>query len=486
MQRFRSHPDMPCPQQITTVGEFVHALGKLKSASRLTFRQLEERASRCGESLPRSTMADMLRRPTLPRAELVAAFVRACGCSLGGVDAWLASHRRLAHLSRTPPAGHFPSHTPRAEHVRPAPPAGRAASTGAIPSQLPPVPGAFTGRDAELGALEQVTTGVDGVGLVVVTGTPGIGKTSFALRYAHQVADRYADGHLYLDLRGHSPAPALRPIEALESLTRSLGDEAWRAPATLEEAAARYRSLLADRRMLLLLDNAASAEQVRPLLPGTPHGLTLITSRRRLSGLLIWEGAHRIRLGVLPAEDARRLLARLLGTRRVAAAPEQTAALISACAGLPLALRIAATQLADEPWRPLQDYVAELRGHGLAALSLNDERRTVSSVFDLSYRKLDAVTRRVFRLLGLVPSRDITVDAVAALSGTTPATARGLLRSLTEAHLLDEHAPGHYRFHDLLRQYARQLAEVEDPADARAEARERLTAWLYRTPTAAG
>ncbi|RMI39043.1 hypothetical protein EBN88_15710 [Streptomyces triticirhizae] len=398
----------------------------------------------------------------------------------------MASHRRLAHLSRTPPAGHFPSHTPRAEHVRPAPPAGRAASTGAIPSQLPPVPGAFTGRDAELGALEQVTTGVDGVGLVVVTGTPGIGKTSFALRYAHQVADRYADGHLYLDLRGHSPAPALRPIEALESLTRSLGDEAWRAPATLEEAAARYRSLLADRRMLLLLDNAASAEQVRPLLPGTPHGLTLITSRRRLSGLLIWEGAHRIRLGVLPAEDARRLLARLLGTRRVAAAPEQTAALISACAGLPLALRIAATQLADEPWRPLQDYVAELRGHGLAALSLNDERRTVSSVFDLSYRKLDAVTRRVFRLLGLVPSRDITVDAVAALSGTTPATARGLLRSLTEAHLLDEHAPGHYRFHDLLRQYARQLAEVEDPADARAEARERLTAWLYRTPTAAG
>ncbi|MDT0268605.1 NB-ARC domain-containing protein [Streptomyces sp. DSM 44915] len=425
----------------------------------------------------------MLRRPTLPRAELVAAFVRACGCPLRNVNAWLASHHRLARR-RGPSRPPHPDPA-AAEPTPPAPPTGRPLPRAVIPSQLPLTPGAFTGREAELRALDRATTGADRVALVVVTGLPGIGKTSFALRYAHQFADRYGDGHLYLDLRGHAPDPTLTPIEALERLARGLGAEAGRTRTTVEEAAARYRSLLADRKVLLLLDNAASAEQVRPLLPGAAHSLTLVTSRRRLSGLLAGEGAHRIRLGVLPAEDARRLLARLLGARRVDAAPEQTAALIDACAGLPLALRIAATQLADEPWRPLQDYVAELREHGLAVLALDDERHTVSAVFDLSYRQLAPGARRIFRLLGLAPDRDLTMDALAALNGTTPTTTRTLVRALTDAHLLDEHAPGRYHLHDLLRQYARHLAETEDPTDARAEALDRLTAWHHRATTAA-
>jgi tetratricopeptide (TPR) repeat protein len=354
------------------------------------------------------------------------------------------------------------------------------------PSQLPPIPGAFLGRSSELDELDRAAISADGAGLVLVTGMAGIGKTSLAVRYAHRAADQFGDGQLYLDLRGHSPEPALNPIEALERLMRGLGAEQGPMPATVEEATAQYRSLLAGRKLLVLLDNAASAVQVRPLLPGAPGCLTLVTSRGRLSGLMAQEGAHRIELGVLPVEDAVALLARLLGSQRVEAEPEQAFTLIEACAGLPLAIRIAAAQLADEPWRSIRDYVAEFRERGLAVLALDDDQHaTVRSAFDLSYQRLDADARRLFRLLGLMPGLDVTVEAAAAMGRTTSSTARALIRSLTGAHLLEEHAPGRYRFHDLLGDYARHCAKLEEPTDARTKALDRLCTWYYRGKHAA-
>lgn len=353
------------------------------------------------------------------------------------------------------------------------------------PGQLPPAPGAFVGRDRELADLEQVLADDDG-GVVVITGMAGVGKTGLAIRYAHQIAERFGDGQLYLDLRGHAPGPALEPTEALGILMRGLGARPSRAWETVAEASAEYRSLLTGRKMLVLLDNAATAEQVRPLLPATPGCLTLVTSRNRLSGLVAREGARRIGVGVLPAGDAEGLLARLLGARRLAAEPAEVAALIEACAGLPLALRIAAAQLADEPHRSIGAYLTELRAHGLVALALDDDDHSaVGRAFELSYQRLEAEERRLFRLLGLVPGLDFTAGAAAALAHTSEANARFMIRRLLGAHLLEEPESGRYRFHDLLRDYAAQRAGDEEPEEARCTALDRLFAWYYQGKQAA-
>lgn len=354
------------------------------------------------------------------------------------------------------------------------------------PSQLPPAPGAFVGRHDELAALDHATQDVDDSKVVVIAGTAGVGKTGLALRYAHEAADRFGDGQLYLDLRGHASGPALEPLEALGHLLRGLGAEPGRVAGTVPEATAEYRSLIAGRKMLVVLDNAASAEQVRPLLPATPGCLTVITSRNKLSGLVAREGAQRMGLDVLPADDARTLLDTLLGAERTDAEPEQAAALIDECARLPLALRIAAAQLCDEPHRTLGDYVTELREGGLATLALDDdEHSAVATAFDLSYRRLDADTRHVFRLLGLVPGPDFTVDAAAATTGLDAGRVRVAIRRLMGAHLAEEHASGRYRCHDLMREYARSRGAAEDSPAARHAALERLFAWYYQGKRAA-
>ena len=353
-------------------------------------------------------------------------------------------------------------------------------ATSVRPSQLPPAPGAFVGRGPELAALEAMSMSADSPGIVVIAGMAGIGKTGLALRYAHATADRLGDGQLYLDLRGHAPVPALEPIEALGHLLRGLGGDPARAGGSVEEATAEYRSLVADRKLLVVLDNAASAEQVRPLLPAGPGCLTVITSRDRLTSLVAREGALRIGLDVLPADDGRALLDQLIGSERVAAEPDQAAELIEACAGLPLALRIAAAQLADEPLRTITDYLAELREHGLGALGLDDDEPfAVAAAFDVSYERLDHETRRVFRLLGLIPGPDFTVNAAAAIGGLSTVTARQAIRRLAGAHLLDEHASGRFRLHDLIRDYARDRAVSEETERARQDALERLFAWYY-------
>ncbi|WP_327635842.1 NB-ARC domain-containing protein [Kribbella sp. NBC_00482] len=386
--------------------------------------------------------------------------------------------RRLGEAIRTedPALDHQPAARARLSVTGSAP-----AATVVRPGQLPPVPGTFVGRDPELEQLERLAA-TDGDGnLIVLTGMAGIGKTGLALRYAHQVADRYGDGQLYIDLGGHASGPALDPMVALAQLLRGLGADPARGWESVADATAEYRSVLSGRKLLVLLDNAASADQVRPLQAATDGCLTLVTSRNNLSGLIAREGAQRVHVGELPTDAAHALLLRLAGPDRFDRDPESAAALIEACAGLPLALRIAAAQLADEPHRPLSDYLAELIEHGPVALALDDdEHSAVTAAFDLSYARLAPATRQLCRRLGLVPGLDFTVDVVAALSGTTPSAARKSIRELTSAHLLDQHAPGRYRFHDLLRDDARRRTETEDTPQARADAVERLFAWYYR------
>nr|WP_238351166.1 BTAD domain-containing putative transcriptional regulator [Kribbella shirazensis] len=341
------------------------------------------------------------------------------------------------------------------------------------PAQLPPAPGGFHGRETELGDL---ATRMDG--LVVVTGMAGVGKTGLAVHHAHQVADRYGDGQLYLDLRGHATGPAIEPREALGHLLRALGTDV--VPDSLADATAELRTRIAGRKMLVLLDNAATTDQVRPLLPATSSCLTLVTSRNSLSGLIAREGARRIRLGTLDTADAVSLLAELLDDGRVAAEPAAAAELVEACGRLPLAVRIAAAQLADEPHRSLGDYLAVLRERGLPVLALDDdEESAVAAAFDLSYHHLPPDVRRLFRLAGLVPGLDFTADALAALGAVPVAAARSAVRTLTNAHLLEEHAAGRYRFHDLVRDFARHQADAAESPDDRVAALDRLYTWYY-------
>ncbi|NEE01607.1 tetratricopeptide repeat protein [Phytoactinopolyspora halotolerans] len=399
--------------------------------------------------------------------------------------------RRLAESLRTEPGAELRELYERIQAESPDPSVGAGSPDDAgddrpsRPRQLPPGSGVFIGRATELAEIERACAD-DGAAVLVATGTAGVGKTTVALRYAHAVADRYPDGQLYIDLRGHATAPALEPIEALTHLLRGLGADPGSIPTQLSPASAEYRSLLAERKVLVLLDNAASAQQVRPLLPASPGCLALVTSRDRLLGLVAKEGAHPLRLRTLPDDEAYELLVSLLGEERIAAEPEQARALIDACAGLPLALRIAAAQLADQPRRTVAGYVAELRAAPLTTLEIqDDDQSAVAAAFDLSYQRLPDGPRRLFRLLGLVPGPDFTPDAASALSGESPQAVRGHLRRLETAHLVEEHAVGRYRFHDLLRDFAAHCAEAEESVETRSAAIDRLMAWYYQGKEAA-
>jgi tetratricopeptide (TPR) repeat protein/transcriptional regulator with XRE-family HTH domain len=358
-----------------------------------------------------------------------------------------------------------------------------AAGTGTMsgytpPAQLPADVAMFTGRVTHLQRLDRLLAAAPGreVTVSVVDGTAGVGKTALVVHWAHRVRDRFADGQLYVNLRGYSAAPPLRPVEALAQALRALGVPPEQVPVQVEEAAALYRTLLAGRRLLVVLDNARDAEQVRPLLPGSPGCLVLVTSRDRLGGLVARDGATRITLDVLTAEEAGALLTRLLGADRVAAEPGATGELAGACAFLPLALRIAAANLLDHPRADVAGYVAAVRhSDALAALEVHgDEQAAVRAAFDLSYHRLESDARRMFRRLGLVPGPDVTAEAAAALAATTAQQARRLLDRLAAAHLVDEHAAGRYTCHDLLRRYAAERTGHEDDEADRHDAVQRL------------
>lgn len=325
---------------------------------------------------------------------------------------------------------------------------------------------------------------------MVIGGTAGVGKTTLAVHVAHQVAGLFPDGQLYADLRGFSPSgDPVPPARVVRGFLDALGVAPQAVPADADARAALYRSVLAGKRMLVVLDNALDAAQVRPLLPGSAGCLVVITSRSQLAGLAAVEGAQLLPLGLLTEQEARELLAGRLGARRVEAEPEAVAELIGLCARLPLALAITAARAAARPEHPLAALAAELRAAGgpLDALDAGDPTASVRSVFSWSYQQLSLAAAQLFRLLGIHPGPDISVSAVASLVGVETAHARRLLAELTRAHLIAEPAPGRYACHDLLRAYAAEQAHALDSEAARRAAVGRaLDHYLHTADAAAG
>ena len=314
---------------------------------------------------------------------------------------------------------------------------GAAARERPVPAQLPADVAAFTGRDVELAELDLLLTGAAGsaetlaavgrpaisdaaaVPIMVLAGTAGVGKTALAVRWARRAAAAFPDGQLYVNLRGYDPGAPVAPADALAGFLRALGLAGEDIPAGEDERAAAYRSLLDGRRMLVVLDNAASVEQARPLLPGSPSCLVVVTSRDSLAGLVARHGARRLALDMLPAADAIGLLRTLIGDR-VDAEPDAAAELAAQCARLPLALRVAAELAAASPDSRLAELAGELAGEQRRLDLLDaggDERTAVRGVFSWSYRHLPAAAARAFRLIGLHPGPDLDAYAVAALTG---------------------------------------------------------------------
>lgn len=360
------------------------------------------------------------------------------------------------------------------------------------PRQLPTRVRAFTGRDSELAALTGLLPPSRGAGswdtmICVITGAAGAGKTALAVHWAHQYAGRFPDGQLYVNMRGYDPGQPMPATDALAAFLRALGVRGPDIPSEVHERAARYRSLLAGKRMLVILDNAGSAEQVRPLLPGTPSCAVVVTSRDALAGLVARDGATRLDLEVLPPTDAIALLRALIGARvddELGAAAE----LADQCCRLPLALRVAAELAAARPATSLASLAGELADicTRLDLLTAGGDPGTdVRAVFSWSYRDLAADSARAFRLLGLHPGPDLEQYAAAALTGTTATRARQMLDVLTRAHLVQQAAPGRYAMHDLLRGYARELSVTHDTGQDQHDALTRVfDHYLYTAATA--
>jgi tetratricopeptide (TPR) repeat protein len=387
------------------------------------------------------------------------------------------------------------------------PPATSAAASGSVavgsrsavaaqpayprPAQLPRAVRGFAGRGAALTALDALLDlPADQPSTVVisaVSGTAGIGKTALAVHWAHRVAHLFPDGQLYLNLRGFDPAgQVLDPGEALRRLIGAFAVPAAQLPSDVEALAALYRSLLDGRRLLVVLDNARDADQIRPLLPGTPTALVVVTSRNPLTSLVAADGARPLTLDVLPAAEARELLEGRIGWDRVAAEPEAAEQLVAGCARLPLALSIAAAR-AVATGSSLTAVAGELADtqRRLGALDAGDPVTRVRAVFSWSYHALTPPAQRLFRLLGLHPGPDVSTAAAASLAGAPADAVSVLLTELTRTGLLAEHAPARYGFHDLLATYAAQLAGEEEPEAERHVAIARLLdSYLHAAYTA--
>jgi DNA-binding SARP family transcriptional activator/Flp pilus assembly protein TadD len=333
-----------------------------------------------------------------------------------------------------------------------------------VPRQLPAAVSHFTGRTAELDALSGMLSDGSGPRTVVVSalaGTAGVGKTAVAVYWAHHIADRFPDGQLYVNLRGYDPHEPVQPADALAGFLRALGVPGHHIPDEIEERARLYRSRLAGRRMLVLLDNARNGEQVRLLLPGDPGCVAAVTSRDALAGLVATDGARRLDLDVLPLADAVALLRSLIGSR-ADEDPVAARELARLCARLPLALRIGAELTAARSEVPLSDLVAELAAGRLDLLDAGEDRADVRAVFSWSCRHLPDDVAEAFALIGLQPGTDLDVRAAAALTASTIGRARQVLDQLHRASLLQAAGPGRYGMHDLLRAYAREQAAARD------------------------
>ncbi|GGM65555.1 hypothetical protein GCM10011608_58460 [Micromonospora sonchi] len=358
------------------------------------------------------------------------------------------------------------------------------------PRQLPGDVRGFVNRVDELRSLDRLLTDeAVRATLVVICGTAGVGKTALALRWAHAVRQHFPDGQLYANLRGYDPGQPSRPEQVLDRFLRALGLPPSAIPADPEDREALYRSRLADRRILVVLDNAATARQVRPLLPGTNGCLVIVTSRTMLSGLVSRDGGRRLALRMLSEDDAVTLLHEVTTGYRADDEAGELAELARLCARLPLALRIAAERAASRPFMPLAELIQDLRDESALwdALTTDDgeEADAVRSVFAWSYRALNASAARLFRLLGLHPGPEFSAPAVAALAGLPVSGIRQPLDALVGAHLLEQSAPGRYQLHDLLRAYAMDQVRHLESDENRRTALVRVLTWYLHTADAA-
>ncbi|WP_051798378.1 ATP-binding protein [Streptomyces sp. NRRL S-337] len=363
-----------------------------------------------------------------------------------------------------------------------------------VPHQLLGGTRHFVNRSRELSRLGQLVA--DGRGtpavlpLAVITGTAGVGKTSLALHWAHTIRSHYPGGELYANLRGYAVDSPVSPERILGRFLEDLGVPAALVPVEGERRESMFRSLIADRRMLVILDNAVDSGQVRPLLPGSAACLTVVTSRDDLSGLVAQQGALRVRLETFPAAEAITLLRTATAEYRGRDRRADLAELARLCARLPLALRIAAERAASWPSMPLSELIEDLRDESALwnVLTTTEEKGgpdAMRSVFEWSYRALPAPAARLFRILGLHPGNEFGLPAVAGMAGVEPAEARAQLDTLVSAHLLERRPAGRYEFHDLLRAYAADQARKRDGEAERRAILERCLAWYLHTADAA-
>lgn len=456
----------PDPQRVHDLVDLARELDLLRArAARGSRRRrigLDALAARV--DVPRSTVHAYATGKHLPPADVLDGIVIALGATSAEQRQWSEAWFRVS-------AGIDTQRRLRADTgPAPVPP----------PRQLPSDVDSFTGRDGELARLDEVLADADHTGAAVATvavvGCGGVGKTALAVHWAHRVADRFPDGQLWADLRGYDPDQPVAPAEVLAGFLRGLGVADSAIPPGVAERSARYRSLLADRRILVLLDNARDAEQVRDLLPGTSSCLVVVTSRDSLAGLVVRHGARRVPLDTLPPDDAVALLSSLAGDRAEAEAAA-VATVAERCGRLPLALRIAAELAAARPHATFGELAGGLADEGQRLNLLDvgtDPRVAVRAVFSWSYRCLPADAARTFRLLGLPPGPHIDQYAAAALIGAAPGDARRLLGVLVRAHLLQEPHPDRYAMHDLLRVWAAERARDEETGAGRAAAMTRL------------
>ncbi|RSN34910.1 hypothetical protein DMC61_05585 [Amycolatopsis sp. WAC 04169] len=432
------------PRAVSTAAStFGRALRQRRQACGLALRELQKLAY-----VDKSLISRVERGLTPPSAE----FAEACDRALGAGGTLIV----LAEAARAEPYVH-----------------------------LPPPPDHFVGREEHLALLdEKVFT--ETAKVVFVAGPPGVGKTALVLNWANRRQEEF-DCVLWSDLRGYAAGSPAQPADILDDLLRCVGVRPDRVPAEEHMRLALLRGLLRGQRTLVVLDNALDSPQVRPVLPGTPDTTVLITSRRRLSGLVVGSGAVQVSLEPLRELEATRLMADLIGDERAAGDPEGVGRLVRLCAALPLAVNIAAERVATHPHQSVGDLARELvaEGRRLELLAVDDDTVGVRAAFSWSYRALEADTARMFRLLGLHPGPRFTAEAAAALAGLPGNDARRLLDRLVQAHLVQQVGAQYYRFHDLIRVYAAEEANAERLEDERQAAVSRLTHWYLYAANAA-
>ncbi len=467
----------PNPENAHTPAEFVQLLQQLRAWSGLTYREMETRAEQHGQHLARSTAAAILRRDTLPRAEFVHAYVTVCGLS---PIPWVDARRRIATAFAT--ASEYSAVSTATDYD-----AGATAvpAPASIPAQLPCDIADFTGRESQFDVIRDELTQADGLSAAVpvvgISGMGGVGKTSLVVHAAHALSEWFPDGQLFVDLQGNGPAPT-DPCQVLARFLRTLGVPGPAVPDSLDEQSALYRTLLADRKILVVLDNAYSEHQVRPLLPGSAGPAVLTTSRSRLVGL----GPVRlVDLDTLSFEDGTTMLSRILGPNRIATDPAAVAGVVELCGRSPLAIRIAGARLASRHQWPLRQMVTMLRDEQRRLDELTAGDLAVRSSFALSYEALPEPTRRVFRLLGLLRVPYFPAWAAAALLDCPVGSVGTRIEVLVDAGLLTTTTTGgtdclRYRMHDLVHLYARERATCEEPVEQQNAALDRaLGAWLW-------